>query len=293
MNYELIVIPRLTRNPLKKEYIICLLLFFIACNSNKKQATAFLENARKLYEQGEYASAKNNLDSIKKLFPKEFGIQKQGLLLKRRIEIKEQERNLSFCDSLLTLRLAEAETLKTGFLFEKDSAYDDVGKYIDKSQRVEAKLQSSYIRTIVNESGEIQLSGVYYGNRPILPSRLKVSKSNGEYAETLDIPYDGGLNYSFVDEGMTTEVVTYTKGKDNGVIQFIYNNKESVLQAELIGKGKYTFTVSAADKNVLAKTFDFAVVLSDIDTLKKEKEKASQRLMYLEGKLTGESSVDE
>ncbi|MCL1933160.1 MAG: hypothetical protein FWF53_05060 [Candidatus Azobacteroides sp.] len=276
----------------RKECLICLLLFFIACNSNKKQATAYLEKAQKSYEQGEYASAKNNLDSIKKLFPKEFGIQKQGLLLKRRIEIKEQERNLSFCDSLLTVRLAEAETLKTGFLFEKDSAYDDTGKYIDKSQRVEARLQSSYIRTIVNEAGEMQLSGVYYGNHPIHQSQLKVYKSNGEYAETADIPYDGGLNYSFVDEGMTTEIVTYTKGKDNGVIQFIYNNKESELKAELIGKGKYTFTISAADKSALAKTFDFAVILSDIDTLKKEKEKASQRLMYLENKLTSGSTND-
>ena len=70
---------------IKKEYIFCLLLFFIACNSGKKQAEDFLEIAQKLYEQGDYISAKSNLDSIKILFPKEFEIQKQGLELKRRI----------------------------------------------------------------------------------------------------------------------------------------------------------------------------------------------------------------
>ena len=274
----------------KKEYLICLLLFFIACNSNKKQATAYLENAKRLYEQGEYTSAKNNLDSIKKLFPNEFEIQKQGLQLKRQVEIKEQERNLSFCDSLLNVRLTESETMKPGFVFEKDTAYDDVGKYMDKSQRIEIRLQSSYVRTIVNELGEMLLSSVYYGSRPIHHSQLKVSKANGEYAETQTIPYDGGTNYSFVDGGMTTEVVTYMKGKDSGVIQFIYNNKESVLKAELMGKEKYTFTISAVDKNALVKTFDFAVVLSDIAQLKKEKEKSSQRLKYLEGKLTSEST---
>ena len=272
----------------KKEVFIGLLFFLIACNSNKKQASVYLENAQKLYEQGEYASAKSNLDSIKKLFPKEFGIRKQGLELKRRIEIKEQERNLNFCDSLLNVRLAEAETMKSGFLFEKDPKYDDVGKYIDKNQRLEAKLQSSYIRTRVNESGEMLFSSVYYGSRPIHHSRLKVSKSNGEYAETELIPHDGGLNYSFVDGGMTTEVVTYTQGKDAGVIQFIYNNKESALKAEFIGKGNYSFTISGADKNVLVKTADFAVVLSDIKKLKKEKEKSIQRLKYLEGKTTDE-----
>jgi len=270
----------------KKDFLICLLFILIACNTDKKQATAYLENAKKLYEQGEYTSAKNHIDSIKILFPKEFEIQKEGLQLKRQVETKEQERNLNFCDSMLTVRLAEAEKIKPGFLFEKDSAYDDTGKYIDKSQRIEAKLQTSYIRTTVNESGEILLSSVYYGSRPIHHSRLKVSKSNGEYAETEIIPYDGGMNYSFVNSGMTTEVVTYTQGKDNGVIQFIYNNRDVTLKAEYSGEKSYTFTVSASDKNVLAKIFDFAVVLTDIGKLKKEKEKSSQRLKYLEGKLT-------
>ena len=269
----------------KKEIVICLLFFLIACNTNKKQATIYLETSQKLYEQGEYTSAKNHIDSIKILFPKEFEVQKQGLLLRRKIEIKEQERNLNFCDSMLKVRSAQVEAMKPGFLFEKDPKYDDIGKYIDKSQQVEAKLQTSYIRTNVNELGEILLSSVYYGSRPIHHSRLKVSNLNGEYAETELIPYDGGMNYSFVDGGMTTEVVTYTQGKDNGVIQFIYNNKESALKAEYLGKENYTFTISAGDKDVLSKIFDFAVVLSDIENLKKEKEKSSQRLKYFESKI--------
>jgi len=270
----------------KKEFLIGLVLIFFACNSDKKQASAYLENAQKLYGQGEYVSAKNNIDSIKILFPKEFGIRKKGMQLRRKIEIKEQERNMIFCDSLLQVRMADAETMKSGFVFEKDSSYDDLGKYTDKSQLVEAKLQTSCIRTQVNESGELLFSGVYYGNPPIHHSRLKVSKSNGDFAETESVPYDGGLNYSFVDGGVTTEVVTYTQGKDAGVIQFIYQNKDSTLKAELFGTGKYTFTISPADKKALVKTFDFAVILSDIDRLKKEKEKSSQRLKYLQGKAT-------
>ena len=276
---------------IKKEYIICLLLLF-ACDSNKKNATAYLENAQRLYEQGEYTLAKNNLDSIKELFPKELGIQKQGLILKRRIEIKEQKIYMIFCDSMLNICLSEVEKMKSGFVFEKKPEYDDMGKYIDKNQRLEAKLQNSYIRTNVNELGEIYLYSVYYGSRPIQHSKLKVSKLNGEYAETQNIPYDGGINYSFVDEGMTTEIVTYKQGKENGVIQFIYNNKDFALKAEYLGKEKYTFTISTADKNVLIKTFDFATVLSDIEKLKKEKEKSFLRIKYLESVLTGETASD-
>jgi hypothetical protein len=35
----------------------------------------------------------------------------------------------------------------------------------------------------------------------------------------------------------------------------------------------------------MIKTFDFSVVLSDIDKLHKEKEKASKRIEYLQGKV--------
>jgi len=267
---------------LKKEYLIYLLLFLIACNSNQKKATVYLEYAQELYEQGDYESAKNNIDSIKELFPKEFRVQKYGLILRRKIEIKEQELNIILYDSLINVRLAEVEKLKSGFMFEKDPQYDEIGKYIDKNQQLESKFQSSYIRTNVNELGEISLYSVYYGGRPIRHAQLKVSKSNGEYAETQIIPYDGGVNYSFVDGGMTTEIVTYKQGKDNGVIQFIYNNKASVLKAEFLGKDKYTFTISSSDKDVLIRTYDFAVVLSDIENLKKEKEKSFLRIKFLE-----------
>ena len=270
----------------KKGFFICLSIFLIACNANRKQAAVYLGNAQKLYEQCEYSSAKNNLDSIKILFPKELEILKQSLKLRRRIEIKEQEQNIVFCDSMLTVRLAEAERLKSGFLFEKNPEYDNLGKYIDKRQQIEAKIQSSYIRTQVNELGEILFSSVYYGSRRIQHVQLKVSKTNGEFTETMVIPPDGGFNYSFTDEGMTTEIVTYAQGKDNGVIQFIYNNKESALKAEYLGKEKYSFIISASDKNILAKTFDFALILSDIEKLKKEKEKSLLRIMYLEGKTT-------
>jgi len=278
--------PKKNTSMIKKEYLICLLLFFIACNSNQKQATVYLEYAQKLYEQGDYISAKNNIDSIKELFPKEFRVQKFGLILKRRIEIKEQELNMNFCDSMINVRIAEAEKMKSGFVFEKDPKYDDIGKYIDKNQQLETKLQSSYIRTNVNELGEIFLYSVYYGGRPIRHSQLRVSKSNGEYTETEIIPYDGGLNYSFVDGGMTSEIVTYKQGKDNGVIQFIYNNQKSALKAEYIGKEKYSFTISNDDKMVLINTFNFALVLSDIENLKKEKEKSFLRMKYLESILS-------
>ena len=94
------------------------------------------------------------------------------------------------------------------------------------------------------------------------------------------------MNYSFTDLGKTTEVVTYRNGKDKGLILFIYNNIKLPLKAEYTGGKKYVITISASDKEAMINTFDFSVVLSDIDKLYKEKEKAYKLIAYLQGKVS-------
>jgi len=266
-------------------FSICAVLLLFACNQKKPDARAYLESARRFYTEADYDSAQKMLDSLKVLYPKDFRALKDGLQLSRLVEDKQQNRNLVLYDSLLQIRRTERDSLKSDFIFEKNPEYDDVGKYYQKSQKLENNLQRSYIRSEVDESGIIKLASVYYGDLPIHHTGLKVSNPQGEYTETESIPYDGGMNYSFSDLKATTEVVTYTNGKDNGVILFIYNNVKLPLKAEYTGGKKYSITISPSDKEALVKTRDFSVVLSDIDKLQREKEKASKRIAYLQGKV--------
>ena len=127
----------------------------------------------------------------------------------RQVEQKEAERNLAFCDSLIPVKQQELEGLKKGFNFEKDSAYNEIGNYVSKQQTIERNIQRCYIRSGVNEKGEMYLASVYFGGKPINHTGIKLSIQDGLFAETPAIPYDGGLNYHFKDLGNTTEVVTY------------------------------------------------------------------------------------
>lgn len=252
-------------------FFIGILLLSFSCNKKGIEARAYLENARNFYENADYDSAQKLLDSLKILYPDEFEIRKEGLQLGRLVKLGQQERNRILCDSLLQIRLAQLDAMKSKFIFEKNPEYDDVGKYYAKSQKLENNLRRSYIRSCVNELGIMELASIYCGARPIRHTGLKVSDSKGEYAETETIPRDGGMNYSFTDLDMTTETITYINGKDNGVIQFIYNNITIPLKAEYTGGNKkYVIAVSQADKDALADIRDFSVVLSDIDRLNKE-----------------------
>ena len=56
---------------------------------------------------------------------------------------------------------------------------------------------------------------------------------------------------------------------------------------EYTGGKPYILYIADADKKAIASTYELAVVLSDIEKLTKEKEKATKKLAYLEKKLSG------
>ena len=132
-----------------KKLAICITLIaaiLTGCNGDEKAAQARLDKARAMYENNEFFGAKNEIDSIRALYPKEVKVLKQGLTLMRQVEVKEAERNIAFCDSLLPIKLEEVEGLKKGFAFEKDSVYEEIGNYIWKQQTIERNVRNNVAR---------------------------------------------------------------------------------------------------------------------------------------------------
>ncbi|WP_280747504.1 hypothetical protein [Parabacteroides sp. PF5-9] len=269
-------------------YIVLAATLFTACDQNEKKAQTRLDNARRMYEQNEFIGAKNEIDSIRVLYPKAFKVLKEGLTLMRQVEIKEAERNIAFCDSLLPIKQEEFQKLKEAFTLEKDSIYEEIGNYIWKQQTVERNVERCYIRCGVNEKGEMYLASVYFGPKAINHTGIKVSIPDGEYAETVSIPYDGGVNYRFEDLGNTTEVVTY-KG-ENGVdaIKFIYAHTKERIKVDYTGGKPYIIYIAEGDKKAIAATFELASVLSDIENMTVQKDKSERRIIYLRERLQTE-----
>ena len=98
----------------------CAIVLF-SCGDNSNEANAQYEKARKLFENGQYANAKNAIDSIELLYPKAFKQIKAGMLLMCRVKQKESEQNLLYIDSVLKVRQTELEAAKKNFRFEKDA----------------------------------------------------------------------------------------------------------------------------------------------------------------------------
>ena len=264
--------------------IIIILTALNSCNDQEKEARLRLNNAKDMFQRNELSSAKSELDSVRILFPKQLTVLRESLSLMRLIEKTEAERTIAFCDSLIPIRQKETEELRKDFVFEKDSTYEKIGTYIFKQQTIERNVRRCYIRSGVNELGEMYIASVYFGSTPINHTSIKLSTKDGLFAETASIPYDGGVNYRFRDEGYT-EIVNYKASFGEDVINFIYNNGKERIKVEYEGGKPFVIHIADGDKNAIIKTVDFSRVLSDIESMTQAKEKALRRLEYLNQKL--------
>ncbi|MBP9580019.1 MAG: hypothetical protein KBE39_10835, partial [Parabacteroides sp.] len=97
-----------------KKYLLGLVFVSLmtSCGNSGEEAKARLAKAQAMYENNELFAAKNEIDSIRTLYPKEFDVLKETLSLMRLVETKENERTIAFCDSLLPVKQQELEVLK-------------------------------------------------------------------------------------------------------------------------------------------------------------------------------------
>lgn len=262
-----------------------LALCLAGCDGDRKAARERLDKARTLYETGDFLGARSEIDSVRTLYPKEVDALREALTLSREVEMGEARRNIAYCDSLLPIKRKEAEELTKGFTFEKDSLYEEVGHYVWRGQTIERNLQRCYVRSRVSERGEMSLASVYYGGRAIDHTGIRLSLDDGQFSQTPNIPYDGGLNYRFKDMGATTEVVTYEGANGQQTIKFIYDNRDRRIRVEYTGGRPYVIYMADADKRAIAATYDLATVLSDVESMRRLKEKSEKQIVYLEAKL--------
>jgi hypothetical protein len=270
-----------------KKSIVCfiLLMGLFACKSDEKKAASHLEKARQYMNQGIFNSAKLEIDTIRTFYPKAYAVVKESIKLMYEIELKEQTRTNKYCDSILVSLIPKAEILKKEFILDKDPKYQETGNWILKSQSVEANIGQSYIRTGVSENGEMYITSVYYGKAPIHHKAIKISTPDGLFAETQPIEADGGNNDSFVDGGMTSEIVTYLHKKENGITGFIKLYGVNQLKVTYLGDKEFSFILDEKTKQAVYKTYELAQALSAINKYSNELNLSAKKIRLLNLKI--------
>lgn len=262
-------------------FAVCAAGMLLACNGVEKQAEGKLEAARKAYEQGDYASAKLLIDSIKILYPKAFDARRAGNNLLMEVELKVQERNIAYIDSVLTVEQARLDSILPGYVLEKDTAYQQVGHYLSPLQVIEQNLHRSYLRFQVDERGELSMTSVYCGSTPIHHIAVRVTAPDGSYAETPS----SKDSYETTVLGECIEKADYAQGSDGDVIKFICLNSDKNLRVTYHGDRTYHTQMLPSDRRAAVAVSRLAGVLATMTEMRNKREEAGLKVAFIQAKM--------
>lgn len=268
---------------MKKIEILCCIiaLGLLSCSDNGvKKAEQLLEHAQKAYEKGLYSEAKLQIDSIKVLYPKAFDVRKKGIKLMQQVDLKEQEKTLAYLDSMMTIKKAQFDSIRSHFVLEKDAVYQEVGNYFFPTQTVEKNIGRTFLRAQVSEQGEMTMTSIYCAGGNIHHTAVKVSV--GEDAAVTPTSKD---IYETTDLGRPIEKADYKLGEDGGVIAFIVQHKDQNVQVQFIGDKNYKTAMQANDRKAFVELSNLARILSGIEQIKKEQKEANRKIEFVKRKM--------
>ena len=257
------------------------LVLLASCgDGGEKEAQKRLQKAEIALQQENFSEAKLQIDSIKVLYPKAFEARKQGIKLMQQVDLKEQGKTLVYLDSMMQVKHSQLDSIKGNFVFEKDTAYQDLGNWFYPSQVVEKSLGRTFLRGQVNELGEMSLTSIYCAGGSLNHTSVKVSVGD-TFAET---PMASD-SYTTTDLGRTIEKADYKVGNDGGVVGFIVANQDKNIQLQFIGDKTYRTAMQKNDRKAIVELTELARILSGMEEIRKQQKEANLKIQFVTRKI--------
>lgn len=287
----------LLSNQMKKVLtLLALAVITVSCGENiEKLAGKHLDNAKEAFSIGKFNIAKQEIDSIRILYPKAFETRRQGIRLMQQVEEAEQMRTIEYEDSIIALITEAFEKIKGDYVFEKDEQYQDLGLYTIKSQAVTRNIDRTYIRASVDELGRMTLVSSYRGSSYIHHDWLKLSVGE-KYVNTPE----SRDRHEFTDLGVCYERLSFINGNDGGAAAFISANKDADITYTLYRKTGpdssrpvyRNLKMTKDDRYAIAKLYDLSQILLSLTEHKNLRDEAERHLMFIRSKIKDGSAQD-
>lgn len=262
--------------------IAVLTMVLAACSADKKNAGDLFQRAEMSFATGNFSLAKLQIDSIRTLYPKAIEVRKAAIGLMQQIDLQEQQKTLAYLDSMMQVKQTALDAIKGKFVFEKDTAYQEVGNYFYPTQTVEKNAGRSFLRAQVNERGEMLLTSIYCGAGNIHHTAVKVSAGGDTFAQT-PVSTD---SYETTDLGRVIEKADYRLPNDGGVAAFVASNSEKKsLILEFLGEKNFKTQMPASDIKAVTEISDLARVLAGMEEIRKEQQEANLKIRFVMRKM--------
>lgn len=266
-------------NAMKKLHLLLLLAatytLFSCEKSIEEPARLLLAEARELYAADEYNSARILIDSISMTYPKAYKTRREAEILRREVMLKEKQRDVEYFTGMYDVLVERRDSLVTGFTFNKDAQYQDMGYYTVPSQAIALNPFNSFLRASVKENGDAYLASYYRGAK-ISHKTLKVS--SGESFVICENPFSS-RSYWYL--GVYNERRDYRYGADDGVMDFIASATDPV-KVNISGEqGKYEYMLRDDDAKAIKRVIELSNLLKMVEEARSMRDEAQRSLDFL------------
>ena len=261
--------------------LLLALLLLSACDQSKREAQAILSRAQGLYADNKLEEAIQLIDSIGVLYPKAYEVRHAANRLGYDVTRSQLQRDVNFIDSVLTEKQAELNQILPAYTYERDTAYQQTGRYLWPTQVIEKNASRSFLRAQAEENGQMSLTSIYVSARPIHHTSVKVSAPDGTYVQTPASPD----SYETTNLGLTIEKADYAFENDGGVSEFIAQRADQNLTMEFIGDRTQRVTLTPADRKAIQQVLELSIRLSLVRQLKENQEENRRKIEFVERKM--------
>lgn len=260
------------------------MLLLLSCESREtKDAKALIAEARALQSRGEDEEAIRILDSLQRSCPQAVKQRREALALSRDLHLRistadsaQSAMSMSELTAELERRQGEFVTITT-----PDMPDETLLRYrgYDPSRAVGEPFLDTYIQS----DGQIEMVGGYTAAKARDIVSLRVEAEDGTYAVSDTIPYDGGRNYRFGDDGRTFHRLTLSLGAAERVARFVASSSSarSLRVSFDDGRGARvgSFTLSSDARRSISETYAFYATYVEIKNLEEKLSKHEARKM--------------
>ena len=256
----------------------CLLCCNSACTSGsgeaEKNAEKMMLEINSLYSNKQYDKAMRMIDSLMKSYPGMIDIQHKALHTQTLI-VEQQAINDSIDNDV-----AFAKAVNEGNLHKANLKYvktDNMveGYYVPKNVADDGLLTKTGILARVSDKGNLSVvSALFGGNNH---TRLTVT-ADGFEASTIDVPKSNSRNYSFLENGVRVEMVTFETAECDSLCAFIANHSTSKIKLSFVGKRSHTIPLTENCIKDIVEVYNLYIAYKSMHTSEVERIKIMRRL---------------
>jgi hypothetical protein len=267
---------------MKKTLLIFLTVLLVACaETDRQQANKLIQQAKDFYATQQVDTAKIILESIHSLYPRQVDCRRQADTLLWNITFDEITQQLPQIDSMLALLCDSAEKIAKNFILQKYEKYQPTGDYEHISIINAINTGRNHLKPITDEQGNFRFISNLVGNSI---HHKTVEVENEDISAETETASELECNY-YNDFDLSYEMVNFSEEKAKNFILFIKNNKDKKLKIRLKGNKDYSYTFNPKDIKVFVETFDFSLLLKDINQNIQKKSEMEKMLNFVRNRL--------